>query len=392
MGYSLSLNSTIGGGSTSQSRSGGKFISYGRVVDVILDETHPQYGRRGGGIAINGVFYKPLSSTASEQGTTDLPFAYQLQAHIKVVPLVGEIVQIEPLPVPSDPDFIGKTRKYYTKILNIWNNPNSNFYPDTKNNLGIDFTQGSKFVELGTVNPIGSSPGDIQLEGRQGQSLRFTGGRALSNPWVDSSNLGKPVIILSNGQKDTDNGFTTIGEDVNEDDSSIYLVADHKIPLKQASEKRSAWDEAPTKADQFKGNQVVINGGRLFFNAKEHDIQLSSLKSIGLNTEGTVNIDSAGYMCLDGPRIYLGEKSRSASDNFKEPVILGNQLEGFLESLLNMLEGMANDMASAKTSDNKPIPKLNKRGIQAKPVINALKRRINPNGSSTLKSKKVFTE
>ncbi len=308
MSYNLSLNTAIRGGTTSQSRSGGKGTYYGRVVDVILDESHPQYLNKGGGISINGVFYKPLTSTASEQSPTDLPFAYQQQAQIKTVPLIGEIIQVEPLPIPSDTDFIGKTRKYYTKILNIWNNANNNFYPDTNANLGIDFTQGSKFIELGNVNPIGSSPGDIQIEGRQGQSLRFTGGKSLSNPWVDSSNLGKPVLIISNGQKETEDGFTTIGEEVNEDSSSIYMVSDHKIPLKQASEKRDAWNQLPEKADQFKGNQVIINGGRLYFNAKEHDIQLSSVKSIGLNTEGTINIDSTDYMCLDGSQIYLGKE------------------------------------------------------------------------------------
>jgi hypothetical protein len=67
-------------------------------------------------------------------------------------------------------------------------------------------------------------------------------------------------------------------------------------------------------------------------------------------------------------------------------------MEGFLMNLLNMLEGMANDMARARTIKNHPIPALNKRGLQAKPVIQALKNRINPNGPSTLKSKKVFTE
>jgi len=392
MSYNLSLNTSLGGGTASQSRNGGKTTYYGRVVDVILDESHPQYTSRGGGISINGVFYKPLTSTASEQSPTDLPFAYQQQAQIKTVPLIGEIVQVESLPVPSDTDFIGKSRKYYTKILNIWNNANNNFYPDTNANLDIDFSQGSRFVELGTVNPIGSSPGDLQIEGRQGQSLRFTGGKSLSNPWVDSSNLGKPIIILSNGQKETEDGFTTIGEDVNEDSSSIYLVSDHKIPLKQASEKRKAWDEAPTKADQFKGNQVIINGGRLYLNAKEHDLQLSSVKSIGLNTEGSINIDGSSYLCLDAPIIYLGEKARTSSDSNREAVLLGNQTEAFLQNVLTLLEGMAKDMASAKTIKGHPIPLLNKRGKQAQPVIRQLKNLINPNGPSQLKSKKVFTE
>lgn len=392
MSYNLSLSNTLGSSSSQNSGKGSSSTYYGRVVDVILDESHQQYSAKGGGIAINGVFYKPLKSNASEQGLTDLPFAYQLGAQMKVVPLVGEIIKVEALPIPSDDDFKNKTRKYYTQILNIWNNPNSNFYPDTVNNSDIDFSQNNTFVELGNVNPIGSSPGDIQFEGRQGQSLRFTGGKSITNPWVDNSNLGKPVIILSNGQKETEEGFTVLGEDINEDSSSIYLVSDHKIPLEQASLKRAAYDDAPLEAKVFKGNQVLINGGRLFLNAKEHDIQLSSVKSIGINTGGSVNIDGTDYIAVDANRIYIGEKSRTSPEYNKQAVLLGNQTENFLNILLNLLDGMAKDMSRAKTVDGRPIPLINKRGSQMTKVIESLKTQINPKGPSSLKSKKVFVE
>ena len=392
MSYNLSLSNTLGSSSSQNSGKGSSSTYYGRVVDVILDESHQQYSAKGGGIAINGVFYKPLKSNASEQGLTDLPFAYQLGAQMKVVPLVGEIIKVEAFPIPSDDDFKNKTRKYYTQILNIWNNPNSNFYPDTVNNSDIDFSQNNTFVELGNVNPIGSSPGDIQFEGRQGQSLRFTGGKSITNPWVDNSNLGKPVIILSNGQKETEEGFTVLGEDINEDSSSIYLVSDHKIPLEQASLKRAAYDDAPLEAKVFKGNQVLINGGRLFLNAKEHDIQLSSVKSIGINTGGSVNIDGTDYIAVDANRIYIGEKSRTSPEYNKQAVLLGNQTENFLNILLNLLDGMAKDMSRAKTVDGRPIPLINKRGSQMTKVIESLKTQINPKGPSSLKSKKVFVE
>jgi len=49
-------------------------------------------------------------------------------------------------------------------------------------------------------------------------------------------------------------------------------------------------------------------------------------------------------------------------------------------------------MATAQTIDGKPIPLLNKRGVQMQPVLTALKKQINPTGPSKLKSKKVFTE
>ena len=394
MSYSNNLNRFVssGGAGKSNVATGITSSTYGRVIDIIVDENHPEYKNRGGGLSINGVFYKPLNQTFKEEVTTALPFAYQGNANFKIVPVVGEIVEVSALPTPSPSGRDSKKRRFYTGIVNTWNNPNSSVYIDLVNNKGLDVSSNGAFTELATINPIRSTPGDVQLEGRQGQSIRFTGGIGTGNTFIDTSNAGKPVIIISNGQKETDQGFTTLAEDVNDDSSSIYVVSDHQINLKQASEKRDTWDVDPPKADQFKGNQIILNSGRLYLNAKEHDVQLSSITGVGINTEGTVNIDATKYMCIDASQIFLGRKSRTASKNTKEPVILGNQLEGFLDLVLNVLEGMAEDMATAKTVDAKPIPKLNKRGIQAKPVIEALKRRINPNGPSTLKSKKVYTE
>ena len=199
------------------------------------------------------------------------------------------------------------------------------------------------------------------------------------------------MMIFSNGQVETNNGFTTITEDINEDANSIYMVSNHRIPLEQASEKRDSYKEDPEKAKEYKGNQVLISGGRLVFNAKADDILLSSQKSIGLNTEGSINLDAAKYLAIDAPTVYLGKEALNSTDTTIEAVLLGNQTEIFLDQLLNMLEGMAEDMAKAKTVDGKPIPLINKRGIQMKPVIKVLKNRININGASKLKSKKVFT-
>lgn len=390
--FNLSLGNVQSSNSSRGSGQSSSKVTYGRVVEVILNENHPYYAAKGGSIAINGVFYKPLSSNIPQGDINELPFAYQASSHVKTVPLVGETVKIDPQPVPSGKDFSGKTRKFYTGTVNIWNSANSNVYPDLNSDSELDLSQEGNFKELPTVSPIGSSPGDIQIEGRQGQSIRFTGGRSKSTPWVDSENIGKPLIIISNGQSDTDEGFTTISEDVNEDASSIYLTSDHKIPIELANEKRDCYDEVPELPKEYKGNQVIINGGRLVFNAKEKDILLSSKESIGLNTGGSINIDSTNYFCVDSNRIYLGANARTANERIKEPIVMGHQLEGFLLNVLTLLEGMANDMAGARTIKNHPIPRLNKRGLQAMPVIKALKGRLNPNGPSSLKSKKVFTE
>ena len=368
------------------SSSGGPSSQFARVVDMILDEAHPQYTAKGGGKAINGIFYRPLNVALSEENSTVLPFAYQGTGQIKTVPVVGEIVQIESMPTSRKGTEKSQSTLYYTRIVNMWNHPNTNVYLDVFGNPDLDITQNGAFHQNPTINPIRSAPGDLQVEGRQGQSLRFTGAKGNANPWVDDSNVDKPVIILSNGQIDTDEGFTTINEVVNQDTSALYIVSDHKIPLTQASEKRNAYTDKPIKADQFKGNQVILNSGRLYFNAKQEDIQFSSVKSIGLNTEGTVNIDATSYFCVDGNQIYLGAKARTSPQANKQPVLLGNQTEQFLQLLIDELKGLSLDLAAC--SD----PILKKRGAQMAPILQTLSTRINPSGPSQLKSKKVYTE
>jgi len=391
MGFKTSLNSLVSsnGGNVQTSRSSAIF---GRVVDIILDEEHPEYKNKGGGLSINGVFYKTLGANQKEGNPNQLPFALQSSAHIKIIPIIGEIVEIKQMPNLSTSTSEKASQKYYTGIVNTWNNANSGAYPDLVNNPDLDITSGGNFKELSKVNPIRSTPGDVQIEGRQGQSIRFTGGKGSSNPWIDDENIGSPVTIISNGQYDTEEGFSTLGESIDEDNCSIYLVSNHQIPLTPASEKRESCDEEPEKSDQFKGSQILLNAGRIYLNAKESDIQLSSTKSIGLNTEGSINIDGSTYLCLDAPVMYLGSKARTSPSSNREAVLLGNQTEGFLQNILTLLEGMAKDMASAKTIKGHPIPRLNKRGMQAQPVIKQLKNLINPNGPSQLKSKKVFTE
>jgi len=391
MGFKTSLNSLVSsnGGNVQTSRSSAIF---GRVVDIILDEEHPEYKNKGGGLSINGVFYKTLGANQKEGSPNQLPFALQSSAHIKIIPIIGEIVEIKQMPNLSTSTSEKASQKYYTGIVNTWNNANSGAYPDLVNNPDLDITSGGNFKELSKVNPIRSTPGDVQIEGRQGQSIRFTGGKGSSNPWIDDENIGSPVTIISNGQSDTEEGFSTLGESIDEDNCSIYLVSNHQIPLTPASEKRESCDEEPEKSDQFKGSQILLNAGRIYLNAKESDIQLSSTKSIGLNTEGSINIDGSTYLCLDAPVMYLGSKARTSPSSNREAVLLGNQTEGFLQNILTLLEGMAKDMASAKTIKGHPIPRLNKRGMQAQPVIKQLKNLINPNGPSQLKSKKVFTE
>ena len=113
-------NVSRGGGSRSTG------VNYGRVVSVVMDDTHPKYYDVLEGLGIGGVFFRPVDSGISEDDDADLPFAFQGNASIRRWPLPGEIVALEKRPAPStDPRLKNELvqRQYWTEVINTWKNP-----------------------------------------------------------------------------------------------------------------------------------------------------------------------------------------------------------------------------------------------------------------------------
>lgn len=354
---------------------------YGRVVYVVLTADDPKCKDAS---MINGVFYRIPGKGANEDTTEGLAFAYQGDVSIRVIPMEGEIVELQSKPAAGEGAKPGTTTKYWTGIVPIWNHPHHNAAPDTKqpewrNNLlaGVE--------EQSTINPLQANPGDTILEGRLGQSIRFGGNKGLKPGIIDDSNNGKPITIISNGQIETDNGNDLILEDIDKDFNSIYLVSDHKLPITPINKKRDSYNTQPPTSNQYKGNQVVVNGGRLYFNAKEESAFISAKNSIGLNAN-TLNFDATDYFCVDAKIIYLGKKARTSGGGQREPVILGKQMENWLKVLLSSLEAVASAMTSASAL-GVPVTQLNSSGPSLKASIESLRKQI-----KIFQSKKVFTE
>jgi hypothetical protein len=349
---------------------------YGRVVYVILTADDPKCKDAS---MINGVFYRVPGKGANEDNTDGLSFAYQGNTTMRVIPMVGEIVQIENKPAAG-----GVTSKYWTGIVLIWNHPHHNASPDTKQPEWRDNILGG-VKEQATINPLQANPGDTVLEGRLGQSIRFGGNKGKLPGIIDDSNDGKPVVIVSNGQIVTDNGNDLIQEDIDKDFNSIYLVSDHKLPITPINKKRDSYTTKPLSSNQYKGNQVVVNGGRLYFNAKEESAFISAKNSIGLNAN-TLNFDATDYFCVDAKIIYLGKKARTSGEGQREPVILGKQIENWLTILLSSLDAVASAMTSASALGI-PVTQLNSTGPSLKASVQSLRKQI-----KRFQSKKVFTE
>lgn len=365
--------------------------SYARVVDIILDDSHEYYNTYGKSQSINGVFYRFLDQLRDEEDLESLQFAYQGSSNIRRVPLKGEIVKIE-FRTSETRDVISTSEKaYWIDIVPIWNHPHHNDYPDVilypELEEQPDF--GEYFEESKKVNPLQLFPGDMCLESRYGQSIRFSGTKYNSNPWIDDSNNGSPILIIRNGQKEEqeqdvgEDSISSIIEDINEDSSSIYLTSDHTVELQSANLKRDAWNTKPEDSNKYKGSQILLNSDRVFINSKKDSILLSSKVAVGANAD-TINLDADSYIALDSKKIYLGVAARKREH---EPVILGETGKKWLEDYLSQFEQLINTMSKLPPAPAAAIPVLITIANTLLPIIKILKQQL-----PLIQSKKVFIE
>jgi hypothetical protein len=375
---STALSSRKGKSATGRSQAS---TTQGRVLYVITSQddsyaTSPTM--------VGGVYYRPMGINSDETDISKYPFAYPSKSDIKTLPIPGEVVNLS---FESDADSLTNAaakRVYWTGIVNVWNNPHHGAIPDTTQTVWEQRLLGD-FPEKKNVNALAPNPGDTIIQGRFSQTIRLTGAKG-NLPFIDDSNNGEPAVLISNGQIETQDGISTVIEDINKDTNSIYLLSNHKVALTPANTKRASYNTIPVQSDQYKGNQVLINGGRLYFNAKEESILLSAKESVGLNAK-TVNIDAQEYMCIDADKIYIGAKARTSPDSAKQPAVLGRQFEFWMTQLLDSLNLVANAMSNASAVGAGPVTQLNATGPVLKASIDSLKNQI-----KRIQSKKVYIE
>jgi hypothetical protein len=357
-------------------------FNFGRVVDVVLDESSPYWDEFGKSQSINGIKYRPLDKAVSEEEVEVLPFAYCGSSSLINVPLKNEIVIITSLPSEMRTLDSLQTKTYWFSIVNLWNHPNHNAYPDTRQSGTGKVDLGKYFKEADTVAPLQTYPGDTLISGRHGNTIRLGGANHKHNPLSDDSNNGSPFVIIKNKMKEPEDGMALSSEDINEDGSSIYMVSDHEVPLEEANTKAASWKEPADLAAVYKGDQVLVNGGRLFFNAKEEGAFIAAKDYIGLASK-EIHIDGDDMVSIDGKKIYLGTIALNRED---EPLIKGTTMQDWLSMFMDTLDVLVKSLG---TPGAPPVYV----GTQVttakaiKPAIKTLKDQI-----ALLTSKKVFTE
>ena len=330
--------------------------SVGRVVSIVLDETHPRFKELGEWNGLGTIEYTLVDQIIPP--TQNYPTAKPYDPSIRNLPLINEVVFISLLPNTDTNTFTTSKTSYYTSIIGLWNHPHHNAYPQFSNELpptqqkdyvetglgsvrritdkSTDIFLGRTFVERGNIHPLLPFEGDRILEGRWGNSIRFGSTVKDSvNTWSSIGTNGDPITILRNGQGvQTDEGWIPTIEDINNDDSSIYLTSTQKIPLEASSTSYSSYSSnPPTTPNEYAGKQLLLNSGRLVFNSTEDHILLSSIKTVNINALNGFNVDSPQSV-IQSNSVLLG------GINAVEPVLKGDTTINILVDLVNQLQAL----------------------------------------------------
>ena len=268
-------------------------MKYAQVVEVYLNDD-----AEFGPYSIQAL----LKESTKSQRIVAIP----LSINQKHIPVVGEYVCIQK--APSDRISAlggGRTIFYYSTPVSLQGNVNNNILENATglkaNSIGSDYgvtslgipnsssttstnKKNKEFVEVSNISQLQPFTGDIIYEGRFGQSIRlgYTPTLAESNisPSWNSTDPESPITIIRNGAG-TSNGYNKfVIEDINEDDSSIWLGSKQTIGLKPSN----GFSLGVTPQNVYKNSQIVINSDRIVLNSKSDSVLISGKKSVNVST------------------------------------------------------------------------------------------------------------
>ena len=208
-----------------------------RVKDIILNKNHLRYESLGKEDSIGTILFTDVNdnSPLPELDLNTLPFAKPLFSFLKQYPIRDEIVLI--ISSNANDEYYGKKNIpifYYLPPIDILKNVNQNSLPAEIVDGEVNY--GKYFKPNFNLKPLRTYEGDTLIEGRFGNSIRFgstVGENDYPNSWSSRGQNGDPITIIRNGQKNSKSvslmSHEHILEDINEDDSSIYLTSNQKI-------------------------------------------------------------------------------------------------------------------------------------------------------------------
>ena len=315
-------------------------LAFAEVLKVEYEDTNPNF--------IQSIKCKMLGPGEGEDdGDPSAIQAKPLNPYLRRVPIQGEIVIVLKAPSAAIASMTNNTTLYYLDVLNIQSLINHNSVPTSGKvaGAGSPNTAAAGAVKLSS-NPIVDKNfpenedaayiqhyvGDVILEGRYGQSLRFSStqknkGIFKKPTFWEQGSPGDPITVLRNSKfKGPAHKF--YAEDLEKDDSLLILTSDQKLPLKPASNAKKAADEVGIQ-DKYEKNQILLNSGRLILNARQEDILAYAKKGVHIAAD-KVAIDAQTKFTVDSPAIHLGAMAI-------EPLILGQKWAAWMNSFITAL-------------------------------------------------------
>ncbi len=218
---------------------------------------------------IGAIKFELLGNGNSKENFPQGPIAYPLDTNVRKVPLINEIVFIMSGPsrniaLEGNSDAIDF---YYTNAISVWGRSHLNMLPsnstiskntdtvskedvekgiqNNRNSQIVEPKPGNTFEEKANIRNLFPNEGDVIIEGRFGNSIRFGStakqseeNKNVESPWSTEGREGNPITIIRNGQSQVDLPFSNwfpVYEDIQNDDSSIYMTSGQLIPVTLAS-------------------------------------------------------------------------------------------------------------------------------------------------------------
>jgi hypothetical protein len=330
--------------------SGGSSNITGKIYGIVTTKNTPtkkQYERANG--MMGTIFYLEYNQSQNITGsnidsfldtcTPALPVTYNQD-----YPILGELVKIYNLPAPISQKSPNGFTSYYGDIVNLYNDPQNNSTA-VSNNLG------QTFEENNNILPLQQFEGDVTLEGRKGQGIRFgstVSKRSNINEWSSIGNNGDPITILVNGYVTSSADDQFVIEEVNKNQSSIYLTSTQAIPLVPGASIVNP--RANTiKPSSYNSSQLIFNSDRITLNSKKDEVLVFAKTNIELNSDNIININAGQVAHINSPAIALGTKMNGKYPT--EPVLLGNQMSKTFDILIETLSNLASSLICASTQD-----------------------------------------
>lgn len=368
----------------------------GLVEDIVINEqggTTLPYKADGSNIGVARIRITPEDDNLP---VPQLREAFPIESSVQEYPLLGEIVIVYKA--------VGKL--YYTRRINTTGKVTNSTWPRLRRALqpvevnlytnnrelikqGVQLqqvsqierqTNDSNITSLIVPQPVRAEQGDLIFQNRFNSVIRL-GSNLFKDPTLTSPEAN---ILLTAGlwdnPKETSTAVTTDFslryENLDNDKSSIWMVANQVVPFKPAtvlskSTRKAHVLSSPDKTSTYDGAQIFINSDRVIINSKKNEISLfssneinlSSIKSITLDTENKIflrsfkdiNIQSSEIISLDAKSIIFNAKSDLSYKTFgnysitgkqifigrygdtTQPMVLGGKLSQWLQTLVTLL-------------------------------------------------------